>query len=273
MNTATGQPSLRFATTGAVWLSQRADLLDAEVPAVGNDEVRLRDGTRVRGYIIEEKPREYVRILVYGEEVPRRYEWSEIDVVLPGVSASEGASGSTRDSTTGVHVDLELDRPPPGSAHLVRIAGSVQGVAYGGGSSAVVNASYLEDVCAAPCSRVVNNDDEKTYFVSGPRMMPTSAFKLPRSGDVSIRVQVKGIGYRRGGAALTMLSVGFFTAGIVLLTFGGVNRAVYEDGSAPARKATGMLVGGSLLTLGAIGSFAGGVALLRKRSGVTVLPR
>lgn len=177
--------------------------------ATAASEVQLKNGSTMRGTIVNVEPGQRVIIIVAGEQsvIP----WGEIAQIVGGPKdtaapappppvAPAAPSGPTRGMP---FVHIESNWP---DVELSRVEGDVGGGYHhqqGGYVGPTVISKY---VCRAPCDRLVDGRDGHRFFIGGAGMFPAPAFRLDDlDGDVTVRVKGTSIGRFTGGVVLTAL--------------------------------------------------------------------
>lgn len=130
-----------------------------------------------------------------------------------------------------VHIESSNGRP----LELYRVRERAVAVGPGGSASAV----SFDRACDAPCDlRLPTLPD---YFIAGPGVTASSAFRLPNKDEVDVHVRPGSRLLRAGGWTLA-------TLGVVLLTTGATLFALSKSGSLDRGRnaGIGMLAGGSV---------------------------
>ncbi|MDC0743818.1 hypothetical protein [Polyangium mundeleinium] len=178
----------------------------------GPAEIQLKNGSTMRGTLVNVEPGQRVIVIVAGEQsvIP----WSEIAKIAggpqeapapaPPAAAAPAAAAPLAPGQGVPFLHIESDWP---NVELARIDGEVGGgyqqQAYAGPNT------ITKFMCSAPCDRLVDGRDGHRFFISAPGMFPTEAFRLDsQAGHVTARV--KGTSMAR------------FASGILLVTMGGV---------------------------------------------------
>jgi hypothetical protein len=181
----------------------RAEEEASPVASTEAAEVRLKNGERVRGTLVEVAPGQRVIVIVAGQqsEIP----WDQIAEVVDGKKAAPSVAAPARPDTPSrgkpfVHVESSYPH-----LELTRIEGQI-------GSGFNTENHYADNhiqkyVCRAPCDRVVDGSDGHRFTFTAPGMMPSPHFRLDEfDGHVTARVH---------GASTTR-----FMSGVVLLGLG-----------------------------------------------------
>jgi hypothetical protein len=219
-----------------------------DAPPTAYDSVQLRDGTLLRGTIVELVPGKVVVIAVPGGGT-RTIAWAEVvGTALAGSGGSpvrpaigpEGPVPEDIEPTPGPsrpRITIELARP--GEVHLLEAGWPVQ--AGYRPSRAVYSAA--RSVCRAPCDRVIDGSAGNPFFFGGSRTVPSRVLYLKDlEGDYVARVKPGRVGWLLGGA----VAIGFGYAG----TLGGGLLVGLTRDDRP-RLAGGLVLGAGLALLAA----------------------
>lgn len=242
-----GEPG---ATVGAA--------VDPSTPPGAYDTVTLRDGTLLRGTILELAPGREVVIAVPGVG-SRTVAWADVaSTALAGQAASPVSQDSSMTRPEGpVLEDIE---PPPGPSrprifieltrpaevHLLEAGFPAQ--AFGPRPSRAALFAAARSVCRAPCGKVVDGSLGYPFFFGGSRTMASRIFYLKDlEGDYVAKVRPGRFGLLMGG--VMALGVGY--AGTLS---GGLLVGLTRDDE--ARLAGGIVLGAGLALL------ASGIAML-----------
>lgn len=192
-----------------------------EAPPGAYDSVTLRDGSLLRGTIVELAPGKSVVIAVPGVGT-RTIAWAEVaSTAFAGDPSGRSASGpegpvpEDREPAPGPsrpRITIELSRP--GEVHLLEAGWPVQ-AGYRPSRSIY---SAARSVCRAPCERVIDGSAGNPFFFGGSRTVPSRIFYLKDlEGDYVARVKPGRVGMLLGGAALLGLGyAGTLGGGLVV---------------------------------------------------------
>ncbi|HVK70341.1 MAG TPA: hypothetical protein VM694_38070, partial [Polyangium sp.] len=162
-------------------------------------------------------PGQRVIVIVAGEQsvIP----WSEIAKIAggpqeaappappaapPAAPAPPAAAAPLAPGQGVPFLHIESNWP---NVELARIDGEVGG---GYQQQAYVGPNTITKfMCSAPCDRLVDGRDGHRFFISGPGMFPSEAFRLD-SQEGHVTARVKGVSMAR------------FASGLILVTMGGV---------------------------------------------------
>ncbi|TKC95783.1 hypothetical protein [Polyangium fumosum] len=180
----------------------------------GAAEIQLKNGSTMRGTLVNVEPGQRVIVIVAGEQsvIP----WSEIakiaggpqEAAAPAPPAVPAPPAAPAPLTPGLGVPflhIESDWP---NVELARVEGEIGGGGYQHQPYVGPNA-ITKFVCSVPCNRLVDGRDGHRFFISGPGMFPGESFRLD-SQEGPVTVRVKGT------------SMGRFASGILLVSMGGV---------------------------------------------------
>jgi len=220
--------SMLLVTSFAAWPAEAGEGEEAtQASQMGMDQVTLKDGSMVRGTVIEEVPGDRVVIAIFGQAEPRTLSWNEIaDVERGKYAPSKPASGSTAPPGYAevAEPELELEKSGVVKLHieseepvtLYRVLGTSVGHVGGYG---VVSTTF-EAECVSPCDQVVDGGRGEEFFVTGDDVPNPGAFTLTGwSGDTTLAVDAGNSGLRIGGAVLNTLGVlGVIAGGSLLIT-------------------------------------------------------
>jgi hypothetical protein len=189
----------------------------APLPAPSEQIVWLRDGTTLRGYVVESVPNDHLTVRL-DDGAFDRIAWGDVVRVEPAVGAQPSAPSPVAAPPAGaVHVVLRANRR---GAVLERRVGSIGLLDDDGQTSG--NASLWERVCASPCETDLAPGDR--YRVAGEGAHPSRSFTLdPNRTDVRLDADV-------GSEHALSLGKGFVSTGIGLLALGTVMLVVPAPG-------------------------------------------
>lgn len=191
-------------------------------PALGPDEVLLRDGGFVRGTIVELVPDTRVVILVDGSGERRELAWDQIAEVERDKHAAapveaRPALAPTQPPRGGPgqpHVHLELTRPRP--VTLFEVDSEIVASGY----NASMYGVKFRSVCAAPCDTIVDGSRGQEFFLgTGEGAVWTASRKftlVDREGPLHIRVRPGSRALRIAGAIVLGIGIGAAIGGAVL---------------------------------------------------------
>ena len=151
-----------------------------------------------------------------------------------------------RDPGRKVHLSIEIDR-----------SRSVDLVEHRPGAEVGYHV-----VCESPCDRTVRVEPGSTYVVTGPRVLPSHAFRLPDRDRVTLRVRGGRHGLRLGGFVVVAAGMGMLGTSAVM----AVGASGIEDASVRQTRRT---IGVALLGTGIIGIVGGVLMVLRSRTRVS----
>lgn len=229
----------------------------AEAPPGAYDTIVLRDGTVLRGTILESAPGRSVVVAVPGGGT-RTIAWESVaSTTLAGQPVAPAPSDSSQGGPEGpVPADMEPTPGPsrprifieltrPAEVHLLEAGFPQQTYGYRGSRAALYAAA--RSVCRAPCGRVVDGSFGNPFFFGGARTIPSRVFFLKDlEGDYVARVRPGRWGLLMGGAvALSFGYAGTLTGGLLV----GLTRD-------ETRVAGGFVLGAGLALL------ASGIAML-----------
>lgn len=252
-----GLMNVRLFVSALVFSAALAAPLSASA-ADGRVVVELRNGTSVRGELVEKVPGKKVVVQLATGEV-RTVDWDSIAKIEepqapPPSQPSSGAPATTGVGADGIVVHLDADDP---RATLQRRAGTAQYVIATNRGTATAEGEAWEDVCVTPCDmRVPKN---QTVRVAGDGVTPSSNFVLSR--DVKLDAKTGSLGLRKGGVWLTTLGLTAALMGGLMLALES-NRPSGSPEIFPSTLIYG-LIGGGLVATG------GGIAMI-VASGTTV---
>lgn len=214
--------------------------------------VDLKDGSSIRGEVVERVPGKHVTLSLATGEV-RTLEWSSIARIdEPPASPPSQTSGT---SPEGIAVHISTDDP---RSTLQRRAGTSTVVVTTGRGTAVGQGESWEDLCVAPCDqRVARN---QTLRLAGDGITPSGNFVLQR--DAKLDVKTGSAGRRVGGFWLAGAGLGAAAMGGLFLALDARKQNYDSRGgttdAGPVISPTftyGLLIGGVL-------ALAGGIALI-----------
>ncbi|MDI1444032.1 hypothetical protein [Polyangium sp. 6x1] len=239
----------------------RADEVAAEVETDAA-EIQLKNGSTMRGTIVNVEPGQRVIVIVAGEQsvIP----WSEIAKIVGGpqgpAAPAPPASAAPLAPGPGVPlVHIESNWP---ELELARIEGEV-----GGGYQQpefVGPNTITKYMCRAPCDKLVDGRDGHRFFISGPGMFPTSSFRLDDlEGPVTARVKGVSLARFTGGILLTTLGVVLGLGGTMFTAASfTMDTTPTPENPNPAQDVRAVrTIGLVTLAMGA-GSLVGGIMLL-----------
>ncbi len=179
-----------------------------DTPPAGERTARLRDGTLLRGEVVEEVPDDHVVIKLPTGEV-RRIEWADL------VELTGGAAAPALPRPVGPRITIHSNVPNVGLYGLMPELTTWQN-RWG-----VLRSGYalgLERVCTAPCGKEVAPGD---YFIGGDGIRSSATFTLPPGGPVQLDVTARAwAGPAGAGAGLTAVGGVAAAVGAVLLIVG-----------------------------------------------------
>jgi hypothetical protein len=224
-----------------------------DAPPTAYDTVQLRDGTLLRGTIVEHAPGKEVVIVVPGVG-PRTIAWAEVArAAFAGRGDSSGRpaigpEGPVPEDTEPApgpsrpRITIELTRP--GEVHLLEAGWPAQ-AGYRPNRTVY---SAARSVCRAPCERVIDGSAGNPFFFGGSRTMPSRIFYLKDlEGDYVARVKPGRVGLLLGG-------VSAFGLGYAGTLSGGLLFGLTRDED--TRLAGGIVLGAGLALI------AAGIAML-----------
>lgn len=219
-------------------------LASPALAADGRVVVELRNGSTVRGDLVEKVPGRKVVVQLATGEV-RTLEWDAIAKIddapaAPAPAAGPPAPGAP--AADGVVVHLDADNP---QATLQRRAGTASFVIATSRGTATAQGESWEDVCVTPCdTRIAKN---QTVRVAGDGVTPSSNFVLAR--DAKLDAKTGNLGVRTGGVWLASLGIAAaVTGGVMLLVQSNVPSNGHEIFSPGLMYG---LIGGGLVATGA----------------------
>ncbi len=173
-------------------------------------EIQLKNGSTMRGTIVNVEPGQRVIVIVAGEQsvIP----WSDIAKIVggpqePAAPAAPAAPAVPTAPTKGMPlVHIESNWP---EVELARIDGDIGGGYQHHEMEGFVSAGAISKyVCRAPCDKLVDGRDGHRFFIKGSGMFPSPPFRLD-TFDGSVTARVTGTSMSR------------FTGGVVLAALGG----------------------------------------------------
>jgi hypothetical protein len=248
--------------TVSLALAISALTLTSTLPAAAAEQrltVELKDGSSLRGELVEKVPGKQLTLLLGSGEV-RTIEWTNIARIEEPSAApqSQGSDGAA----DGIAVHIEADDP---RSTLQRRAGTSTVVVATGRGTAVGQGEAWEDLCVAPCDlRVPKN---QTVRIAGDGITPSGNFVLQR--DAKLDVKTGSAGLRVGGFWLTGLGLTAAVLGGTFLALDTRRTEVDSDGN--VTKGEPMIDPGINYALlgGGVLAIAGGIAMIIG-SGTTV---
>lgn len=191
------------------------------------DTVALRDGTVLRGTILELAPGRAVVIAVPSGET-RTIAWPDVaSTAFAGQAATRpegpvpaatgpGDMPEPRPGPSRPRIFIESSRPV--DLHLLEAG--VPAFAAGGRVSTSAMVASARSVCRAPCGRVIDASAGYPYYFGGDRVVPSRAFFLrDLEGDYVARVRPGRWGLLYGGIFATGFSYGGVLTGAMLVAF------------------------------------------------------
>lgn len=210
-----------LGASGAFMLVSGPALRASAAPSAP-DEVLLKDGSSVRGTLIEVDSGDKVVILKKGSDKTTTIAWKDVSDIekgkfAPAKKAEPGSAGKGYDDSSSKGSDDSADsdgsddtassddtaNPDKPAAPDTKKLGVVKlhiqspvpvtlmqtkplGYVSAGGYSMGVAAT--RSVCTAPCDRVIDSSDGSNYFLTGPSFAPHSLELSQRRGDVTAKV-------------------------------------------------------------------------------------
>lgn len=231
--------------------------------ADGRVSVELKDGSSLRGEVVEKVPGKLLRVQLAGGEV-RTIAWESIARLEEPSTPKESQPSDTMAGAAvaeGVTVHLDADDP---HATLQRRMGTSMFVISTGRGTATGAGEAWEDVCVSPCdTRVPKN---QTVRVAGDGVTPSGNFVLQR--DAKLDAKTGSAGLRVGGLWLTSFGVAAAVTGVLLLALnhdGADGQPLISSGVT-----YGLLGSGALLTAGGITMIASSGTSVRDERGTTI---
>jgi hypothetical protein len=179
-----------------------------DTPPANERTARLRDGTLLRGEVVEEVPDDHVVIKLPTGEV-RRIAWGDL------VELTGGASAPALPRPVGPRITIQTNEPNVGLYGL-RPELTTWANRWG-----VLRSGYalgLERVCTAPCGQEVAPGD---YFIGGNGIRSSATFTLPPGAPMQLDVTARAwAGPAGAGAALTSVGAVAAAVGAALLIVG-----------------------------------------------------
>ncbi|AKU96024.1 hypothetical protein AKJ09_02688 [Labilithrix luteola] len=252
---------VRFASIllagGALALPLTAHAADGRV------SVELKDGSSLRGEVVEKVPGKVLKVQLAGGEV-RTIAWESIARIEEPPAAKESQpsdSAAAAPVPNGVTIHLDADDP---HATLQRRMGTSMFVISTARGTATGAGEAWEDVCVSPCDAQVPKN--QTVRVAGDGVTPSANFVLQR--DAKLDAKTGSAGLRVGGIWLTSL-------GLTAALTGGLLLALNRDGvdGEPMFSPTltyGLLGGGALVTGGGIAMIASSGTSVRDERGTNI---
>jgi hypothetical protein len=255
-----GGPMLSFRTVSlALAISATSTFTLSAAAAEQKLTVELKDGSSIRGELVEKVPGKQLTLLLSTGEV-RAIEWGSIArIEEPSASPPSQVSEPAGD---GIAIHIDADDP---RSTLQRRAGTSTVVVSTGRGTAVGQGEAWEDLCVAPCDRVVPKN--QTVRIAGDGITPSGNFVLQR--DAKLDVKTGSAGLRVGGFWLTGLGL---TAAVLGGTFLALDARKTEfDSQGNMTKGEPMIDPGINYALlgGGVLAMAGGIAMIIA-SGTTV---
>lgn len=229
--------------------------------------VELKDGSSVRGELVEKVPGKQLTLLLSTGEV-RSIEWANIARIdEPGAAAPSQVSEGPAD---GIAVHIDADDP---RSTLQRRAGTSTIVVSTGRGTAVGQGEAWEDLCVAPCDlRVPKN---QTVRIAGDGITPSGNFVLQR--DAKLDVKTGSSGLRVGGFWLTGFGLSLAVVGGVFLAMDSRKTEVDSSGNITKGEPLidpainyALLGGGLLMTAGGIAMIIASGTTVRDDTGTPV---
>ncbi|MGZ3416666.1 MAG: hypothetical protein ACXVEF_39850 [Polyangiales bacterium] len=180
--------------------------------------VHLKNGTVLRGELLERLPGDHVTIkLASGEK--KRVDWNDVDSIEDG--AAEATSGSASASGAAAPPSEAPTEAPSASASVVPSASAAPApsgvrVRLTGTPNVSLerrDGSKWTFACLAPCSHPV---EEGEYRVGGEGVNPSSTFVLRDPTQVAVKAGSKGRAF--GGQLLLGAGAGALLIGIFMAT-------------------------------------------------------
>lgn len=217
---------------------------------VSGDEAILRDGSFVRGSILELAKGSHVTIAV-GDET-RRIAWEDLERVRLGTAPTAAAPAATETPVaetpaTATPVSEEVSHPSGRRVYIDSITGRhltlyrISGEFSGGGSAGSVSGVAYEPVCSGECGEWVDGSHGHEFFVGGEGITPSRRFTLDQdTGTVTLDVKAGSRAARLAGITLlSAVGVPFLVTGLVLLPFS-------SPSTEPRRVAVGLTLSGAM---------------------------
>lgn len=191
------------------------------------DEVTLRDGSFVRGSVVEMSKGSHVTITVGSET--RRIEWAQLERIrlgtpvaeptpAPAVEPMPAAEPAPVAEPAGLRVHMESTNGR--ELTLYRISGEFVGSSSGG---TVAGVAY-EPVCSGRCGKVVDGSRGHEFFVGGKGVTPSKRFTLDEeAGDLTLEVRGGSRGARFGGWMLVTGGAAFLASGVAILAISSLD--------------------------------------------------
>lgn len=227
--------------------------------ADGRVSVELKDGSSLRGEVVEKVPGKALRVQLAGGEV-RTIAWESIARIEEPSTPNESQSSGTT-ASDGVTVHLDADDP---HATLQRRMGTSMFVISTGRGTATGAGEAWEDVCVSPCDTQVPKN--QTVRVAGDGVTPSGNFVLQR--DAKLDAKTGSAGLRVGGLWLTSFGVAAAVTGVLVVALnhdGADGQPLFSSGLT-----YGLLGGGALLTAGGITMIAASGTSVRDERGTTI---
>jgi hypothetical protein len=179
-----------------------------DTPPAGERTARLRDGTLLRGEVVEEVPDDHLVLKLPTGEV-RRIEWAEL------VELTGGAAPPAMPRLVGPRITIQSNDPNVGLYGLRPELTTWQN-RWG-----ILRSGYalgVERVCTAPCEKEVAPGD---YFIGGDGLRSSATFTVPPGGPLQLDVTARRwAGPAGAGAALTAVGAVAAAVGAALLIVG-----------------------------------------------------
>lgn len=248
--------------------SQAEPVKEAPAGRLGGTVITRRDGTILRGDIIERVPGRYLVLRLATGEV-RHVPWEDLaeeravdpdgpTVEAPGAWAERAppAPQVARDQEADRTVSATLQADHPDATLMRR------------------GAAGWEPVCRAPCQAMLDPEDH--YRVDGRGLRPSRPFQLPRGRDpVQLRTSV-GTSSQHGWGIVLLIGGGAigFVGSQVLLT--GLLLTAFDepDGLERTESASSVTAVGAVMTVGGLATGIAGLLMLTgNRTTVTLVGR
>lgn len=219
---------------------------------VGGDEVRLLDGTSVRGRVVEHERGSHV-VIVEPDSKPRRIDWADVAAIdlerdRPTQPPNPAAGPPDVPPPPG-SVRFHIVTEGPGGAMATLYAHTVTAAAHGGRAATV---GWETAVCTNPCGVLVSTG-ARAYHINrlgdGVYMRSRSFQLRDRTGDVTAYVRPGSRPARALGIGLLALAVGASVFGLMLLALPS------GSGHADIRRTI------TRMGAGLMGAGAGGIAI------------